>query len=230
MKLKKRAEEPDTVDPDAPADIGPREEAEPRTIKGSNNKVKLERDRCFNTLRYTAGVLSDFSFHRLSLGITILNEPVRHQFGVDLVRCKTVRGLLEWWRDETEGQAAHYLVGVWAALQDPAQLYTLGFCEWQEGMPEWYFCDDDYIARKLFAVAMALTGQRLLTINLAKVTLPFMFSRLLHEVGKNEAPNELRKIFVVLEFYERAAQTDMVFCRESGGLRRNRLPSRAGAR
>lgn len=39
----------------------------------------------------------------------------------------------------------------WAALQDPAQLYTLGFCEWQEGMPEWYFYDDDYIARKLFA-------------------------------------------------------------------------------
>lgn len=74
-----------------------------------------------------------------------------------------------------------------------------------------------------------MTGQRLLTINLAKVTLPFMFSRLLHEeVVKNEALDELREIFAVLEFCERAAQTDkavggalkgmvwpsMVFCRE----------------
>lgn len=218
-----------TEDQGPPLDAEP-ESKEPKTVKESNRRVRSERDRCFNNLHYTAGILADSTVRKLSMVIVALTELVRHQFGEDEIRCKSIQGLLAWWHDETEGIANDHLKLVMAVLHDPSSLFMVGFLAPQDGMPEWYYNDDDDVARKAFSFATALTGQRLQTIGLAAGTLPFAFVRLLHADPDVQAAalGDLCNLFVLIEFYERAAAHDkvlagalsamvwlgMVFCRE----------------
>lgn len=187
------------------------EDQQPRTVCESNADFKQLQAACKNTMHFACKVLMHELSPRLQASMLRISNPLRVQFGKDLVGFKTLAGTYDFNLRMSMGGYISVLCEVWAAWTSPVVADALEFvCAGMVKADPAVVDVDRALCHRLFGFCFRLVAHRLETSLTHSDLPPLSFFRLLQtdEAGKQSALATLAEEWACLQRLERSALLD----------------------
>lgn len=184
----------------------------PRTVKDSNEQMRLSRGRCANTLHFVAKVLANRFGNQLCDVVAMCTQPFATFFDMGKTITKTPQGSLAWHIDLAVGSFGGVLRQAFGAMADAETLHYIGFLAPSDfRFVEASESDQDCaLAQKMLELIMSESFHWLMSTMTWSDSLPGAFLPLLSrdEQARKACLQKLEEWFKVLCRLEQTANTD----------------------